>query len=168
MDISDPYFILDYYRSLFEPEQCSSPIDNYRSRMICEFCDVELIIDAKSYYNVCPNCCRGFPYCDYINEKKRFSPCYKRKWHMMTVIRKNSYRINGYEIDKVMNLYKELDRLYFKMFPKKNMVYLPYVLQYIQCTPAICNTSGSRGLLLKREAHNGGCSELDADFDDSS
>lgn len=131
MDISDPYFILDYYRSLFEPEQCSSPIDNYRSRMICEFCDVELIIDAKSYYNVCPNCCRGFPYCDYINEKKRFSPCYKRKWHMMTVIRKNNYRINGYEIDKVMNLYKELDRLYFKMFPKKNMVYLPYVLQYI-------------------------------------
>jgi len=131
MDISDPYFILDYYRSLFEPEKCSSPIDNYRSRMICEFCDVELIIDAKSYYNVCPNCCRGFPYCDYINEKKRFSPCYKRKWHMMTVIRKNNYRINGYEIDKVMNLYKELDRLYFKMFPKKNMVYLPYVLQYI-------------------------------------
>jgi len=37
----------------------------------------------------------------------------------------------GNKLGRIMDMYTELDRLYFKKFPKKNMVNLLFVIQYL-------------------------------------
>lgn len=141
----DLYYDLYYNTDKRNETLIEDVINKY---MTCEFCNIDLLIDYHNYYNLCPNCNRCYPFCD--GQNPRFSIPYKRKWHMMSIIRKNNFHINGYEIEKIMNFYNELDRLYYEKFPKKNMVYLLFVLQFI-CKKLNYNHIAGRIKINKKE-----------------
>lgn len=109
-------------RRLSEPKQ--------RSHYSCETCAVDLLVDQREYYNVCPSCGTCYPYCDH-RPAYSGSPPYKRKWHLMTVINRHNLILRYGELESILSVFLKLDREYSSLFPGKNMMNISFLLQAI-------------------------------------
>ena len=96
----------------------------------CEKCSTELLVDSKEYYNVCPSCGLCYPYRDHVTLGRR-SPPYKRKWHFMTVLRRNNLALGSRELQNMMSLFLKLDNKYSILFPGENVMNMNFLLKII-------------------------------------
>ena len=94
----------------------------------CGKCLIDLLVDTKEYYNVCPSCGTCYPYRDHSGPH---SPPYKRKWHFMTVLRRNNLAIPSNELDAIFSVFLKLDRSFTTKFPGKNVMNMNFLLKVI-------------------------------------
>ena len=123
--IMDDDLLLQLMQLRAQPEQSKT-----KSHYCCEKCSVDLLVDQKEYYNVCPNCGRCYPYCDH---RPGFdgSPPYKRKWHLMTVINRHNFVFRYGELEAILSLFLKLDYDYSTLFPGKNMMNVNFIIKAI-------------------------------------